>query len=462
MMIDWRNCVSNARDGIESGDSNRSNFQRDYDRIIFSSAFRRLQNKTQVFPLPGNTFVHNRLTHSLEVASVGRSLGSIVGDHISKTTEVKGSDKEDFYKYDLSSVVASACLAHDLGNPPFGHSGETAISSYFVENANKKIGERNLVDYFSQKEWSDLTNFEGNANALHILTYPYTGKLENGLQLTHTTLASIMKYPCEAQAIDKTKKHRKKYGFFQLDQEKFLNIARSTNMVQENEDGVVAYKRHPFVYLVEAADDVCYRIIDFEDAHRIGIINTNDTIDLLRNTVINLHQNSSKKIEKSIDDRLRNVTDANEIISYLRAKCISELMLAASQEFILNAEEILHGQWNQTLLDKIETNSNALEQINKISIEKIYNHSSVINIEIAGYKVLSDILDTYVTALLSERKSPLQHKIMHLLPIQFRRNEKSSAYEKVMNVIDFVAGMTDGYATEIYRNFQGIEIAKHR
>ncbi len=460
-MQTWVNCISESRAGkTKSGDQNRTHFQRDYDRLIFSAAFRRLQNKTQVFPLPGNTFVHNRLTHSLEVASIGRSIGSISGEVLASLAEVKNTAAADFYKYDLSSVVAAACLAHDVGNPPFGHSGEKAISSFFIDQKDKTIGSKKLVDYFTEAEWQDLINFEGNANALHILTYPYTGKLEAGMQLTYTTLASILKYPCEARAVNKSKKHTKKYGFFQQDKERFIDIATATNMHVDH-GPYTCYKRHPFVYLVEAADDISYRIIDLEDAHRIGILSTELVTEVLVDTINDLAIDKEKEMRK-INESLKNVTDANERIAYFRAKCIGSLIFRATQEFIDNKDNILAGEWNHTLLDNIEAASPGLKAINDLSILKIYDHTSVIEVEIAGYKVISSILETFVTALLSDKKTPLHQKTLMLIPSQFKRDESASPYEKVLNILDFIAGMTDGYATEMYRNFQGIEIARHR
>jgi dGTPase len=460
-MQTWVNCISESRAGKnKSGDQNRTHFQRDYDRLIFSSAFRRLQNKTQVFPLPGNTFVHNRLTHSLEVASIGRSLGSITGEILALLPEVKNTPAADFYKYDLQSVIAAACLAHDVGNPPFGHSGEKAISSFFIEQQQKSIGNKKLIDFFTEAEWHDLINFEGNANALHILTYPYTGKLEAGMQLTYTTLASILKYPCEARAVDKSKKHTKKYGFFQQDKERFLDIAQATFM-HLDESPYICYKRHPFVYLVEAADDISYRIIDLEDAHRIGLLSTELVEKVLIDTISDLAKDKDKEMAK-INESLKNVTDVNEKIGYFRAKCIGALINRASQEFLDHKEAILAGKWNHTILDNIEAASPGLKAINDLSIKKIYDHASVIEVEIAGYKVISFLLETFVSALLADYKTPLHQKTLMLIPAQFKRGEGATSYEKVLNILDFIAGMTDGYAMEMYRNFQGIEIARHR
>ncbi|HUQ96274.1 MAG TPA: dNTP triphosphohydrolase, partial [Chitinophagaceae bacterium] len=212
----------------------RSGFQRDFDRIIFSSAFRRLQNKTQVFPLPGTAFVHNRLTHSLEVASVGRSLGKIVGEQISGSFKNKNEEAYEFYRYELSNVIAAACLAHDIGNPAFGHSGEKAISAYFKEHATDAINNQPLQSLFDTREWNDLCTFEGNANAVRVLTHAFRGRFKGGFGLTYTTIASILKYPCESVAVNKAFKHRKKWGFFRTEQETVSLIAAELGLIQEN------------------------------------------------------------------------------------------------------------------------------------------------------------------------------------------------------------------------------------
>lgn len=451
--LNWESCISESRPGKSaSGELHRTHFQRDYDRLIFSSAFRRLQNKTQVFPLPGNTFVHNRLTHSLEVASVGRSLGAITGEILAGQV---GSERASaFYKYDLSSVVAAACLAHDVGNPPFGHSGEKAISNYFLQNSDHAIGGRKLRAWFSETEWSDLINFEGNANAFHLLTYGYKGKAAYGMQLTYTTLASILKYPCESAAVDKKHTHRKKYGFFAADRQRFEEVVTNTCMERDNSTELLAYKRHPFVYLVEAADDICYRIIDMEDAHRIGIMTTAEVMDAFLGVIGDL-EGETTKVKKT----LKGLDDANEKIAYLRAKTISTLVNACSRSFESNQNDILKGTFSGTLIDEATDQSHNLREVNRISVEKIYDHHSVIQVEVAGYKVLSEILDIYLKAALNPAKSALERKTMQLLPGQFRN--QASPYETALNIVDYVAGMTDGYAMEMYRNFMGIEIKRH-
>jgi dGTPase len=443
----------------------RSGFQRDFDRLIFSSAFRRLQNKTQVFPLPGSTFVHNRLTHSLEVASVGRSLGKIVGSHLADHEVSKDQpEAQEFYRYELSNVIAAACLAHDIGNPAFGHSGEKALSAYFTRNAAGTIDGQPLKAYFSPQEWEDLVNFEGNANAFRILTHTFKGKLPGGFGLTYTTLASILKYPCDSSSVASAP-HRKKYGFFQTEKEHFLEVAEALYMLRDAEPltqgAPLSYFRHPFVYLTEAADDICYQVIDVEDAHRLGIVSLNEAQELL------LHLMSAVGRPADHMDRVRKtlagIGDPNEKIAYLRARCINTLTLQAADIFIENSPAILGGTFHSTLVKTINKTFHALDTIETLSVERIYNHESVIQIEIAGYHVMSELLDAFVPPLLKSSPDARDKKMIRLIPDQFLDTEEtSSPYQKVRCVLDYIAGMTDLYATELYRKLKGIEIPIHR
>lgn len=457
--MNWINCISAKRTGYSYPTSVniRSDYQRDYDRLIFSSAFRRLQNKTQVFPLPGSsTFVHNRLTHSLEVASVGRSLGSVVGDFIAD--EIKDNiEAKHFYRHDLKGVIGAGCLAHDVGNPAFGHSGEKAISNYFVQNAEVTIDGTALRSYFSDKEWSDLTDFEGNANALRILTHHFKGKMPGGLSLTYTTLASILKYPCESVAKNKSK-HRKKYGFFQAEKDIFRTIVEDTNMYKD-ENEPLSYFRHPFVYLVEAADDICYRIVDMEDAHRLKIISRQEVEDAFLRVIAEADR-PENDIDK-IKDTLHKLKDDNESVAYLRAKSINTLVMESADVFKMNTSLIIEGKYASTLMDDVEQKCESLKQIQKMSISKIYDHHSVIKVELAGYKVMSGLLELFVPGILNKNASAIEKKSLVLLPEQFKTSVDATPYEKVMGVIDFVSGMTDDYAIEMYRNIMGIEIAMH-
>lgn len=454
--MEWSSIVSISRTGVAKTSTGvRTEYQRDFDRLIFSSGFRRLQNKTQVFPLPGSTFVHNRLTHSLEVASVGRSIGTLAGRKIALGLS---GEIQDFYNYELSAVIASACLAHDIGNPAFGHSGEKAISNYFIENADELIENKKLQDYFSPAEWKDLTNFEGNANAFRILTTKFKGKSTGGLRLTYTTLAALLKYPCESGVSVKGIKHRSKYGFFQAEKDTALDIFKELNMIQESAEPLV-YKRHPFVYLTEAADDICYRVIDYEDAHRLNILSSEeietDFIALIED--INRPEEKIDRMHKTLE----SIEDQNERISYLRAKCINALTLEAADIFHKNASAILAGTYNNSLLDEVESRSPALKKIASTSVARIYNHRTVLEIEIAGYNVMSELLSLFVPPVLKAKPSKKEEKVLLLIPQQFIHTNKASPYERVLSVLDFVSGMTDPFATELYRKVLGIETPKH-
>lgn len=455
--MDWNTCFTGASLADSSGKTDsRSNFQKDYDRIIFSSSFRRLQNKTQVFPLPGTTFVHNRLTHSLEVASVGRSLGEIVGQKLIDTDSINlGPAGVTFYSRDLSSVISSGCLAHDIGNPAFGHSGEEAISNYFFVNENTLVGGNPLRSLYSEAEWSDLTSFEGNANAIRVLTQSFAGKSESGLGITLTTLASILKYPCGSLERSDLVKHRKKYGYFHSEKEIFEKITSRLGFSKDDVGG--AYKRHPFVYLVEAADDICYNIIDMEDAHRIHLLSKDLVSNLFLGMIEKLNV-SGIEIEK-VKSTYLSIQDDNESIAYLRAKCISALVISAADEFMENKDAIINGQFNSSLVDEIENKTNAMKEVGDISLERIYRHQSVLEIEVAGFHVMSELLGIFLPSVLRDRKSSLDKTIIALIPKQFQKDiQDERPYLRTMNVLDHISSMTDAYATELYRKLKGIDI----
>lgn len=461
-MLTWNNCFSDERFGIENSEKGiRSQYEVDWDRLVFSSPFRRLQNKTQVFPLPDEVFVHNRLTHSLEVASVGRSLGAIVGKSLSNEIDDVRSDTtaDSFYQNDLKHVIAAACLAHDMGNPAFGHSGEEAISKYFSEKSSDKLDGLELESHFTIEQWNDLINFEGNANALRVLTKQQYGRLFGGFRLTYSTLGSILKYPCESQARQGKKGpiHLKKYGFFDADRDVFQKITSTLNMIQDTSLNKLAYHRHPFVFLVEAADDICYNIIDYEDAHRLKILSFDEVKEPLME-IISLYEKDKIAKTRSNLDALRN--DNNEAIAYLRAKSINCLTQLCAEAFLNKQDKIIQGQQNVSLMDELSDYSGILKNISDISIKRIYNHESVIRIELAGFRIMSGLVEDFVEAALTKEEKRLSRhkKVLKLLPIQCTIDETSSSYEKVMNIIDFVSGMTDLFALKLYRNLRGIEM----
>lgn len=438
--MNWQQLISPHRFGKEKVESIpeeqvRSEFQRDYDRIIFSSPFRRLQNKTQVFPLPGSVFVHNRLTHSLEVASVGRSLGNRVAVALKKKYPNVNLLSE------IDTIVGTASLAHDLGNPPFGHAGEKSISDYFLKGEGQKFKES-----LTNAQWNDLLNFEGNANALRLLTHSFNGRRKGGYVLTYATLASLIKYPFSS--INRTKKG--KYGYFQTESDTFDKIAEETGLLKSEK----GYCRHPLVYLVEAADDISYQIMDIEDAHKLGILTTAETTELLMSF---FDPEKDKSFYKKKEEVVLEVTDKNEQIAFLRASVINHLVGLCANVFISNEEVILAGKFNGSLVDYFEgTPANALEKCKKVAWKLIYNDRSVIEIEITGYNVLNTIISHYVKALFDE-EAEYSKKLLSLLPLQYKENYTDD-YSKLRSVLDFVSGMTDLYALDLYKLIKGIGI----
>ncbi len=381
--MNWNQLLSTKRFGQEAyhakRDDDRSEFQRDYDRLIFSAPFRRLQNKTQVFPLPGSVFVHNRLTHSLEVACVGRSLGVTVAHKLKSKKQI-----ETPYLEEIGSIVSAACLAHDLGNPPFGHSGETAIATYFSEGNGLHLKAK-----MTDEEWKDIICFEGNANALRLLTHQFNGRRPGGFVLTYSTLAAIVKYPYASIYSDPKKQ---KFGFFNSEKADYEKIAAELGIPRSPEHPN-RYARHPLVYLVEAADDICYQIMDIEDAHKLKILTSDETKELFLNFF-----DAERKVRRQ--ETMLMVTDINEQISYLRSSVIGQLIEECSTVFAENEEAILNGTFTLSLIKQLPPQSaEAYKRCEKKAIAKIYRSSEVLDIELAGYKIILTLLEHLVTSL---------------------------------------------------------------
>ncbi len=447
--MNWDKLLNTQRLGLEGrgnlGDKSRTQFERDYDRIIFSSPFRRLQNKTQVFPLPGNVFVHNRLTHSLEVASVGRSLGNMLAEKLRENQLLENTH----LLQELGSVVGAACLAHDLGNPPFGHSGEKAIRKYFREDEGQ-----NLANYIDSADWYDLVNYEGNANAIRLLTRQFKGRRQGGFNLTYTTLATIVKYPCQAEAINPEIAHQKKNGFFNAEKATYEQLIETLEIPVLKEKPLVA-ARHPLVFLVEAADDICYHIIDLEDAHRVGICDTEQTKGYLY--AFFDHPDLSEEA-KEIEKTFETVTDPKEQIAYMRARIIGLLITACFNNFWTYHDNILAGNHHRDLIDDLpEPYANALKAIKGYSVTHIYNAQAVNEVELAGYNVLGGLLAEFIPAVLEQGDSPYRQKLKQLIPEQFLTNS-NNPYHQILSVVDYIAGMTDTYALDLFRRIKGIDL----
>lgn len=436
--MDWISLLSTQRDYKEYRKSDiRNAFQRDYDRIIFSNIFRRLQNKTQVFPLPGSKMVHNRLTHSLEVASVGRSIAKIVSKSL---CDKYGSDILNEI-YDIDTIVSAACLAHDLGNPPFGHSGEETISSYFKEGNGKEL-KNQIPDY----QWSDLISFEGNANAFRQLTHQFTGRRQGGMSLTYATLATLIKYPYPSF----NKKGKKKYNIFHSEIETFKKVMDGCGIICLDDESL-AYARHPLSYMMEAADDICYLILDMEDAHKRDIIPT-EKID---------HYFTSffKKDETWFFDRkdfiYETITDNNERMSFLRATAINKLVDCVSKVFIDNYEKIMEGSFEHTLVYHLpDFEKNALEKCREFSFKNIYKHPSVVKVELTGFNVIGELLDMFVQAAIHPENT-YNKKLLSIIPEQFK-NDNQDLYSRIQVVLDYISNMTDLYAVQLYKDLKGM------
>ena len=436
-MMNWEQLLSLKRQGDKSKrlrkeqDDTRLGFEVDYDRIIFSAAFRSLQDKTQVIPLSKTDFVHTRLTHSLEVSVVGRSLGRLVGKKIIEKyphlQEIHGYQPNDF-----GAIVAAASLAHDIGNPPFGHSGEKAIGEYFSIGKGQKFKEQ-----LHEKQWQDLVDFEGNANGFSVLTATRPG-VSGGLRLTYGVLGAFMKYPKESLPKKPTNNIAdKKYGFFQTDKIFFQDVASELGMISNKSGNDIGYERHPLAYLVEAADDICYTIIDFEDGINLGLVSEDFALEYL-----------IKLVKDSIDSKKYNeLITKEDRISYLRALAIGSLINDAVRVFIENEVEILNGNFHFSLMDKSKYKAQ-MDDIIKLSVKDIYQSREVIEKELTGYQIINNLLDKFITAFNNKhdgKTTNFDELLLKILPEKYHQ-EKENLYERLLHICHFISMLTDGNA----------------
>ncbi|PMC08781.1 dGTP triphosphohydrolase [Hoylesella timonensis] len=440
----WQTLISNKRFGQElkhaERHDDRSEFKRDYDRLIFSAPFRRLQNKTQVFPLPGSIFVHNRLTHSLEVASVGMSLGMDVSTLLcERHPELRGTLFEQ-----IGTIVSAACLAHDMGNPPFGHSGERAIQTFFTEGAGNYLQSR-----LSKRFWDDITHFEGNANAFRLLTHRFNGRRIGGFVMTYATLASIVKYPFASSLAG----NHGKFGFFSSEEETYIKVADELEIMKLSLSGEpIRYARHPLVYLVEAADDICYEIMDIEDAHKLKILSFEETAHLLMGF---FDEETQRHIKQRIADE--GLTDNNEKVVYMRACAVGKLENKCVEAFVANEEEILNGTFEGSLIDHIdETQRQAYKHCSALSYQRIYHSKPVLDVELAGYKIMQTLMETMIEAAVNPERFYSQ-QLLRRFSSQYDI-QSPDLETRIMAVIDYISGMTDVYALEIYQKINGISL----
>jgi dGTPase len=449
--MNWIQLLSRKRLGSSdhsTASSTRTDFQRDLDRVVFSSAFRRMQDKTQIFPLSKIDYVRTRLTHSLESSSVGRSLGTLVGEQIIARHKLKENEASDF-----GDICAAACLAHDIGNPPFGHSGEDAIRHWAETGDYGK--QRVAVLQGSQRE--DFLNFEGNSQGFRVLTRLQNRDNAGGLQLTCATLATFTKYPREScigngpfQGVS-----AKKPGFTAQDQALFTEVAETVGLLRR--DPVLAiWHRHPLAFLVEAADDICYRVIDIEDGYRLGHLSFSEAMELFSAVL----PNSATRRQ-----RLDRITGNKEKIEFLRAKVISQAISEILSCFLEHEKAILAGQFDQPLMNQIPHRAE-MDRLIEVANEKIYIAPEVIEIETAGFQVISELLERFSpivddVAAHGKRASPRSQMMIRLIPEQFIGPHGQPAeddYTRLLRLTDFVSGMTDSYAVSLYKKVTGISL----
>ncbi|PNQ72049.1 deoxyguanosinetriphosphate triphosphohydrolase [Hanstruepera neustonica] len=447
--MNWEQLLSLKRFGDtnkrlrKEQDETRLGFEVDYDRVIFSSEFRSLQDKTQVIPLSQTDFVHTRLTHSLEVSVVGRTLGRKAGQRLIEKyphlQTVHGYQPNDF-----GAIVAAAALAHDIGNPPFGHSGEKAIGEFF------KTGDGHMYkSELTEKEYQDLCDFEGNANGLKILTESRVGR-EGGLRLSYATLGAFMKYPKESLPKKPTKHIAdKKYGFFQSEKKAFEDLVEELGLIKRGQNNDLSYSRHPLAFLVEAADDICYTIIDFEDGINLGLIPEEFALEYLINLVRDSIQTKKYHQLKTTQDR----------VSYLRALAINTLINEAVDVFMENEAKILKDSFGMALLDKSKYEAQ-INDIISISVNNIYLSKEVVDKEIMGYRVINTLLQTYVGAInkaFSGTASNYDKLILKSIAGKVDVNEES-LYKRLLNVCSYVASLSDSQAILNYKKIEGLNI----
>jgi dGTPase len=446
--MNWEQLLSLKRQGDTSKrlrkeqDDTRLGFEVDYDRIIFSAAFRSLQDKTQVIPLSKTDFVHTRLTHSLEVSVVGRSIGRLVGKQIIEKypylKEVHG-----FHMNDFGAIVAAASLAHDIGNPPFGHSGEKAIGEYFSIGNGKQYKE-----HLTDKQWQDLIDFEGNANGFSVLTGSRPG-IEGGLRISYATLGAFMKYPKESLPKKPTKNIAdKKYGFFQSDKEFFQEVAEELGLISNKTGQDIGFERHPLAYLVEAADDICYTIIDFEDGINLGLVSEDYALEYL-----------IKLVKDTIDTaKYKTLTTREDRISYLRALAIGNLISDTVRVFVENEEAILSGNFPFALTDKSKYKAQ-MDDIIKLSVKRIYQSREVIDKEIKGYQIINTLLDKFINAYnnqYEEKATSYDKLLLQILP-EKHHQDKEHLYDRLLHICHFISLLTDGNALLYYQNIVGFK-----
>lgn len=444
--MDWTKLLSTKRLGRpgqrEILPPPRTEFTRDYDRIIFSSAFRRLQDKTQAFPLAKSDYVRTRLTHSLEVASVGRSLGMLAAEII----ERKQPDiKTVATAHDVGTIVSTACLAHDIGNPPFGHAGESAIQEWFESHGK--------ISGVSEAEWMDLRNFEGNAQGFRTLCCLQHAPQKGGMQLTNAVLGTFTKYP-RASTVDEIQTHGisgKKFGFMQSEAKLFEEVADELGLVRKSGQSA-AWHRHPLAFLVEAADDICYHVIDVEDGYKAGYLSFDEIKEL--HCPFLLDASSQKRSE---------IEDCGRRVEYFRAITVDRLVRCVVEAFEENYDGLISGDFDKELTASFSL-ANEFQAFKSAAQEKVYRARPVIEIEACGFEVISGLLDAFYNKCVEVKMTPQKQgqvrarTLLGLMPPTAICLSQLAPYDQALLVTDYVSGMTDSFAVELYQRIRGISL----
>ncbi|KPQ18995.1 MAG: dGTPase [Algoriphagus marincola HL-49] len=457
MKLDWNKLITAKRFGASTyhlKTDARTEFERDLDRIIFSSPFRRLKDKTQVFPVPKSDFVHNRLTHSIEVSSIGRSIGKLAGEFIlKKEGEIYDNEGNELITATtIGHIVAAACLAHDIGNPPFGHSGEQSFRVFFKKFFAQRDNE-DFLNELSQKERRDFLEFEGNAEGFRILTNDHPSGQQGGLKLTYSTLGAFTKYPKESiienlnsrGELTPKRRSKKKVGFFQSERSIFEEIANDLGLIRLS-DSDRYWCRHPLSFLVEAADNITYTLMDIEDGHKLKLIQTEDVVNLLK-PIANSLPDDPCPIEEF--DRIEN---EDERVGAYRAKAINALIFQAEKAFEDNYDGIMSGTYDSELTESIRSK----EDFEKISdrTNKFFQNEKVVEIEFAGMHVVSGLLSIYLDAYRNIEEKYAKNLIGNL-PKQFQFDSSTRKYDVLLKISTFISRMTDNYALDFYRKLTG-------
>jgi dGTPase len=437
MAMHWDRLLSSRR--FHGGaprlpEDGRSEFQKDHDRIVFSRAFRRLQGKTQVHPMPDNDHVHTRLTHTLEVASVGRSLGNRVGMRLREADTLP----EGMSPQDVGSILQAACLAHDIGNPPFGHAGEAAIRGWFQQNPRYLQGLNDL-------QRLDLQNYEGNAQGLRVLTQLEGNLFNGGLQPTFATLGTFIKYPwCSGHAASIGKP---KFGYFQTERAIMEEVVAELGLLP---DGAGSWSRHPLVFLMEAADDICYAIVDLEDAFEVGILDFIEIENILIDGLTGDERTEYAAIESP---------DFFRKLGYLRGKVVDYLVRQAIQSFTAQETSILEGTFSTDLISHCEeAAATIVRSAKRLAEEKIFINTRKIQIEIGAYSIIDVLFRSFCDAYIEYKEGRPSLKSKHLYELlgENAPGKDEELYPALVRVADFVSGCTDQFAVQLSRRLSGV------